>query len=110
MVEKWEGHCYDGCMKNGTSHPQLPCYPSCNVEADMRNTLRRAKAMSPHGLSGVFYLNTLMAFPFYSLAGKFTEANALLIDQYTGKPVLLTRLRKYSSRHAASWWRMSPTR
>jgi hypothetical protein len=90
MVEKWEGHCYDSCMKNGSSKPSLPCFPSCNVEGDMRNTLRRAKAMSPNGLTGVFYLNTLMAFPFYSLAGKFTDANALLMDQYTGKPVLLT--------------------
>lgn len=54
----------------------------------MLDTLARAKALNP-ALSGVFYLNTLMAFPFYALSGKFADAEALLVDMYTGKPVAL---------------------
>ena len=91
MVEKWEGHCYDGCMYNASK--DLPCYPSCNVEGDMLGTLSRAKALARadgRSLTGVFYLNTLLAFPFYELSGKFAEAGALLMDMSTGKPVELT--------------------
>ena len=84
---QWEGHCYDGCMLNA-SHNQ-PCFPSCNVESDMLDTLARVKALNP-SVTGVVYLNTLMAFPFYALSGKFADADALLIDMYTGKPVELT--------------------
>jgi len=87
MVEKWEGHCYDGCMYNASK--DKPCYPSCNVEGDMLATLAAAKKLNPAVL-GVMYINTLMAFPFYSLSGKFAEADALLIDMYTNKPVELT--------------------
>lgn len=91
MVEKWEGHCYDGCMLNASKN--MPCDPSCNVESNMLDTLARAKALAQadgRDLAGVFYLNTLLAFPFYQLSGRFAEANALLMDMYTGKPVELT--------------------
>ena len=91
MVEKWEGHCYDGCMDNASKN--MPCYPSCNVEGDMIDTLSRAKALAHadgRTLTGVFYLNTLLAFPFYQLSGRFADADALLMDMYTGKPVELT--------------------
>eukprot|EP00928_Gymnodinium_smaydae_P083557 TRINITY_DN66800_c0_g1_i1.p2 TRINITY_DN66800_c0_g1~~TRINITY_DN66800_c0_g1_i1.p2 ORF type:complete len:261 (-),score=33.93 TRINITY_DN66800_c0_g1_i1:701-1384(-) len=86
MIEKWEGHCYDECMYNASK--QMECNPSCNVEGDMLDTLSRAKQLNP-ALSSVFYLNSLMAFPFYALSGKFAAAKALLIDMYTNKPVEL---------------------
>eukprot|EP01048_Picozoa_sp_COSAG05_P019260 COSAG05_NODE_2969_length_2456_cov_1.963089_2_plen_359_part_00 len=82
-----EGHCYDGCMYNASKH--MPCFPSCNVERDMLKTLSQVKALN-QAVKGVVYLNTLMAFPFYALSGRFADANALLIDMYTGKPVELT--------------------
>ena len=91
MIEKWEGHCYDGCMRNASEG--MPCFPSCNVEGDMLDTLARAKALARadgRDLTGVFYLNTLLAFPFYQLSGRFAEAGALLMDMFTGKPVELT--------------------
>ena len=59
----------------------------------MLDTLARAKALAladGRVLTGVFYLNTLLAFPFYSLSGQFADAGALLTDMYTGKPVELT--------------------
>ena len=55
----------------------------------MLKTLAAAKALNPAVL-GVMYINTLMAFPFYSLSGKFEAADALLMDMYPGKPVELT--------------------
>lgn len=91
MVEKWEGHCYDGCMYNVSKG--MPCFPSCNVEGDMLDTLSRAKSLAAadgRELAGVFYLNTLLAFPFYQLSGRFAAAGALLMDMYTGRPVELT--------------------
>ena len=87
LLAAGEGHCYDGCMYNASKH--MPCYPSCNVERDMLTTLTAAKALNPLVL-GIMYINTLMAFPFYSLSGRFAEADALLMDMYTGKPVELT--------------------
>ena len=87
MIEKWEGHCYDGCMYNASKH--MPCFPSCNVEGDMLQTIGQVKALNP-AVAGVVYLNTLMAFPFYKLSGLFADSNALLKDMYTGKPVELT--------------------
>ena len=87
MVEKWEGHCYDGCMYNASKGK--PCFPSCNVERDMLDTLARVKAINPQ-VKGVLYLNTLMAFPFYALSGKFADNDCLLMDMYTNKPVELT--------------------
>lgn len=87
MIEKWEGHCYDGCMYNASKG--MLCYSSCNVEADMLKTIASVKALNPSTL-GVMYINTLMAFPFYALSGKFKASDALLIDMYTNKPVELT--------------------
>ena len=87
MIEKWEGHCYDGCMYNASKN--MPCYSSCNVEGDMLKTIAAVKAINPSTL-GVMYINTLMAFPFYSLSGKFAASDALLMDMYTNKPVELT--------------------
>ena len=55
----------------------------------MLDTLARAKALAAGrggSLSGVFYLNTLLAFPFYQLSGKFAAAGALLIDMCKGRP------------------------
>eukprot|EP01052_Picozoa_sp_SAG31_P004615 SAG31_NODE_192_length_20788_cov_8.938083_17_plen_175_part_00 len=65
MIEKWEGHCYDGCMYNASKGKA--CFSSCNVEADMLKTLSAAKSINPDVL-GIMYINTLMAFPFYHLA------------------------------------------
>ena len=87
MIEKWEGHCYDGCMYNA-SKGKL-CYSSCDVEGDMLKTIASVKALNPSVL-GIMYINTLMAFPFYALSGKFESNDALLIDMYTNKPVELT--------------------
>jgi hypothetical protein len=50
MIEKWEGHCYDGCMYNASLN--MPCFPSCAVESDMLSTLAAAKAINP-ALAGV---------------------------------------------------------
>ena len=41
-----EGHCYDECMRNASKG--MPCFPSCNVERDMINTLGQAKALNPN--------------------------------------------------------------
>ena len=87
MIEKWEGHCYDGCMYNA-SKGKL-CYSSCDVEGDMLKTIASVEALNPSVL-GIMYINTLMAFPFYALSGKFESHDALLIDMYTNKPVELT--------------------
>lgn len=87
MIEKWEGHCYDGCMYNASKG--MLCYSSCNVERDMLKTIASVKKLSPSTL-GVMYINTLMAFPFYALSGKFEANDALLMDMYTNKPVELT--------------------
>ena len=88
MLEKWEGHCYDECFpfKNGSINPH--CNPSCNVENEMLGTMTKVKALNP-SVTTVFYLNTLLLFPFYSLAGKYQQQNALLIDSQTHLPVLL---------------------
>ena len=41
------GHCYDGCMLNASK--DMACFPSCNVEGDMMDTLARVKALNPGG-------------------------------------------------------------
>ena len=63
VVEKWEGHCWQDCLGNGTG--SSPCKASCGVENDILSTLSRVKAINP-AVSGVLYLNTLLAFPFVS--------------------------------------------
>ena len=63
--------------------------PGREVVRPALDTIRRVKAIN-RNVTGILYLNALMAFPFYSLSGRFAEANALLMDMYTGKPVELT--------------------
>lgn len=88
ILEKWEGPCWDGCLANATAEPPLPCSPSCDVESHMLTTLRRVRALNPR-VTTMLYLNTLLLFPFYSLAERYIEQGALLIDSQTGKPVEL---------------------
>lgn len=89
MIEKWEGHCWNDCLANATKHtPPLPCLASCNVEDDMLATLRRVKTLNP-SVSTVFYLNSLLAFPFYKLTGQYASAGALLEDANTKSPIVL---------------------
>jgi hypothetical protein len=88
MLEKWEGPCWDDCLANATGEPPLPCQPACNVEADMLDTLHRVRALNSR-VTNVLYLNTLLLFPFYSLAQKYIDAGALLMDTETGQPVTL---------------------
>eukprot|EP01046_Picozoa_sp_COSAG06_P029181 COSAG06_NODE_2688_length_6445_cov_4.638526_7_plen_121_part_00 len=63
MLEKWEGHCWQDCLADGVGSPA--CESSCGVENDILSTLSRVKAINP-AVSGVLYLNTLLAFPFVS--------------------------------------------
>lgn len=83
MLEKWEGPCWDDCLANATAG--LRCEPACNVEADSLATLRRVRAINP-AVSNVLYLNTLLMFPFYSLAQKYIDAGALLTVDTLGRP------------------------
>ena len=87
VVEKWEGHCWQDCLGNGTG--SSPCHASCGVENDMLDTLGRVKAMNP-GTATVLYWNTLLAFPFYTAVGKFADRNLLMIDSSTNKPISIT--------------------
>ena len=86
MIEKWEGHCWQDCLAQGVGSP--PCQAGCDVESIITGTLRRVKAINP-GVSGVLYLNTLLAFPFYRLNGEYEAADALTIDSSTGKPIVI---------------------
>ena len=79
VVEKWEGPCWDGCLANSSRKPPVACSPGCGEEAYQLDTLRRVKAVNPN-VSGVFYLNTLYDFPYYSLAGTFAAADLHLRD------------------------------
>lgn len=65
MLEKWEGHCWQDCLAGGVGSPA--CQSSCGVENDILSTLGRIKAINP-AVSGVLYLNTLLAFPFVRCA------------------------------------------
>ena len=84
MIEKWEGTCWSDCLAQGPGG--AACQPSCAVEDAMLGTLRRVKAANP-GVCGVFYLNTLLAFPFYALDAAFMHAHSLTIDVSTGQPI-----------------------
>ena len=86
MLEKWEGHCWQDCLAGGVGSPA--CAASCGVENDILDTLSRVKAINP-AVSGVLYLNTLLAFPFYTLNGVFEAADALTIDSATKKPIVI---------------------
>ena len=76
MIEKWEGRCWQDCLAQGPGSP--PCQPACNAEADIIDTMKRIKAVNPRTAT-VMYLNTLLAFPFYSLIGKYEAAGNLTI-------------------------------
>ena len=84
MLEKWEGHCWQDCLGNGTG--SLPCHASCGVEDFIVDTHRRVKALNP-AVSSVLYWNTLLAFPFYRAVGQFADAGALTVDSDTGVPI-----------------------
>ena len=84
MIEKWEGHCWQDCLGNGTGSP--PCQASCGVENDILDTFGRVKAINP-GTATVLYWNTLLAFPFYTAVGKFADRNLLMMDASTQKPI-----------------------
>ena len=87
VVEKWEGHCWQDCLGNGTG--SAPCDASCGVENGMLDTLGRVKAVNP-GTATILYWNTLLAFPFYTAVGKFADRNLLTMDSSTGKPISIT--------------------
>ena len=84
MLEKWEGGCWDNCLANATAG--LPC-SRCNVEEDMLGTLTAVRSLNP-AVTTVMYLNALLMFPFYELAGKYIAADALL-KGVDGNPVEL---------------------
>ena len=84
MLEKWEGHCWQDCLAAGVGSPS--CEAGCGVENDILDTLSRVKALNP-AVAGVLYLNTLLAFPFYTLNGVYEKADALTIDSVTKKPI-----------------------
>ena len=86
MLEKWEGHCWQDCLAQGPG--SVPCQPGCDAEASIMDTMRRIKAVNPK-VSTVMYLNTLLAFPFYALVGKYQAANALTLDAVTKKPIAI---------------------
>ena len=86
MVEKWEGHCWQDCLGNGTG--SAPCESSCGVENDILRTLGAVKAANP-GVATVLYWNTLLAFPFYTAVGKFKERGLLTVDSTTHKPIVI---------------------
>jgi hypothetical protein len=83
MIEKWEGHCWQDCLATPSS---AACLPSCDAEASIMSTMRRIKAINQN-VATVMYLNTLLAFPFYSLIGKYQAAGALAVDSVTKKPI-----------------------
>jgi len=88
ILEKWEGPCWDDCIANSTATPARPCLPSCNEERESLAVLRRVRGLNP-GVSTMLYLNALLLFPFYELAQRFIDADALLKDVRTGLPVTL---------------------
>jgi hypothetical protein len=58
------------------------------VENHSLAVLRAVRSLNP-AVSQVLYLNALLLFPFYSLAQKYMDAGALLMDSQTGKPITL---------------------
>jgi hypothetical protein len=84
MLEKWEGHCWQDCLGNGTGSPQ--CSAGCAAENAILDTAQRIKAINP-AVSVLLYFNTMLAFPFYSATGRFEAANALTLDMNTHKPI-----------------------
>ena len=57
MLEKWEGHCWQDCLGNGTG--SAPCQATCGVENDILDTMNRIKSVNPRTAT-VLYWNTLL--------------------------------------------------
>ena len=57
MIEKWEGHCWQDCLGNGTG--SAPCQATCGVENDILDTMNRIKSVNPRTAT-VLYWNTLL--------------------------------------------------
>lgn len=85
IIEKWEGPCWTQCVEDKNVSA---CAPSCDVEQYIVGTLRRVKAANPKVACG-FYLNTLLAFPFYAMTGELETHNATTIDSTTGRPIMI---------------------
>jgi len=81
VIEKWEGACWDACLKNLTSAHPRPCEAACAEEDHQLATLRAVRAASKNSSSGpalVFYLNAMLDFNFLSLHQRYVDADALL--------------------------------
>merc|ERR1719272_2900382 len=50
--------------------------------------MKAVKELNPN-VSAIFYLNTLLAFPYYSLNQKYLDQDALTYDSKTGKPIVI---------------------
>ena len=75
VIEKWEGPCWHECLANISR--QLACEPSCDEEAVQMATLAAVKKRNP-SVPGIFYLNTILDFPFLRLHQTLVQADALL--------------------------------
>ena len=75
VIEKWEGPCWTECLANISQ--QLACEPSCDEEAVQMATLAAVKKLNP-SVPGIFYLNTILDFPFLRLHQTLVQADALL--------------------------------
>ena len=75
VIEKWEGACWNECLANVSK--QLPCESSCDEEAVQMATLAAVKKVNP-SVPGIFYLNTILDFPFLRLHQKLVDADALV--------------------------------
>ena len=75
VIEKWEGPCWNECLANVTK--KIACQPSCNEEAVQMATLAAVKKLNP-SVPGIFYLNTILDFPFLRLHQTLVEADALV--------------------------------
>ena len=75
VIEKWEGRCWDDCLANISRG--ILCDPSCHEENLQIATLKAVKAINPK-VAGIFYLNTILDFPFLHLHKMYADANALI--------------------------------
>ena len=64
------------------------CVPACDVEHFMFGTAKALKAANPK-LAVLMYLNSMMLFPFYSLAARYFSQPSLLLHDEAGRLVLL---------------------
>jgi hypothetical protein len=75
IIEKWEGHCWNDCVKNASEG--VKCEASCHEEAAQSATLKAVKALNPN-VAGIFYQNTMLDFNFLELHQRYVDADALL--------------------------------